>query len=642
MARYYSDDDRHYGDEYYTSSSGDEGDYCEDNEVELLTPLPRTMDDDYEMARRCGGGASTAAAAAPAAHPSITCKCIKCMDEILGKYIIPPTTTAGSGAATTTRGPSHKSFRERWMEIEKKVLEEYTQRNGDLAKNDPLRHACGNGAVQPRRFKLLSERSFCVHAPNPSPPVPYLEPDGGVIYAFGRPLRPGEVKNDDRFRSSFKTPEGMTLEDYRNLIHEFYIHHEQFDTPFAALPRHYALAMACQSATCATLEQGLWETKKTGYRLGYAGFDKVILDATNHSSLMNLRPILSTTFDVWSMNAYLQRAFVVAKKHAHDLSQITRFTAMSGLQRDMVLAHSGSAGVVISRMFTSPCCLPMISEQQNYKACVRFSRLIAKRVHSKQECEIFADNRYGKSGKYRGGPNDDTTRVWAWEIASPYFNALTVDIARAELRTLYSNEMPKIMCLIQKCKRGLMNVDEIRGSVEFKRMIQMWYFCLKQLMSEQAAVKGGSARVKCINDIVGVAAEFPLLFSSEMLILYSTNISKLVKTTIEALIRLSSNAESCQTMYSMGCRSALLAFAAVQPNMVDQYLAPELAKCGFDGNDREEAYLNHIPSRCPIFGELRRKFLVHMPRTGDCEWELCRKKGGEIRSFLGSSAVFLA
>jgi hypothetical protein len=623
------DDDSQYGDEYYTSSEeyDDNEEEYYDNEAELLTPFPRTMDDDYDeiARRRCGGGrgASTGAAGAAALlSKENTCNCIKCMDEKLGNH------TAHGWA------PYNKSFCKKWIQIEKKILEEYTKRNGDLAKNDPLRHACGNGAFQTRRILLLTERSFCVHASNPSAPVPYLEPHSGVIYAFGRPRHPEEVKHDDQFCKSFKTPEGMTLEDYRNLIHEFYIHHEQIDTPFAALPRHYALAMACQGATSATLEQGLWDTKRTGCRLGYTGFDEVILDSSNHSSLMELGPILSNTFDVWRMNAYLQRAFVVAKKHAHDLSQITRFTTMSGLQRDMVLAHSGIAGVVISRMFTSPYCIPMMCEKQYFNTRVRFSRFIAKRVHSKQECEIFADNRYGKSGKIRGDPNDDTARVWSWAKSSPDFNALTIETATAELRTLYPNEMPKIMRLVQKCKRGLMNVDEIRRSAEFKRMICMWYFCLKEHMSRQAAARGGGARVKCINEIVGVAAEFPLLFSSEMLILYSSNFSRLVKTTIAAFLRLSSNAESCQTAYPIGCRSALLAFAAVEPRMVDQYLAPELAKCRFDGNDREEAMLNHIPSRCPIFGELRRKYLVHMPRTGDCEWDICRKKGGEIRSFL--------
>ena len=98
------------------------------------------------------------------------------------------------------------------------------------------------------------------------------------------------------------------------------------------------------------------------------------------------------------------------------------------------------------------------------------------------------------------------------------------------------------------------------------------------------------------------------------------------------LIRMASNGTG------LGCRAGFLAFAAVEPRMVDQFLGPRLQLCAWDGNDRYQAIENHIPSRCPIFGNLRKKYQVHLPRTGDCEWEICRKKGGMIRSFIPHNA----
>jgi hypothetical protein len=557
--------------------------------------------DDDEYGNYLGDGAAQSAGAGgggggESAKDSVLCECKKCRETVLGKH-----------------HPMHPNeFYERRSKIETQQLAEYTARNGHLAKNDPLRHPCGNGAVQSRRHCILTHKGFCVHAPNPSVPMAYMETDGGIPYAFGRPTRPGEVRNDDRFCNSFKTPEGMTVRHYTRLIDDFHRYHESIDSLFAAFPRHHALAMASLSSTCAIIEKGLWATEKTGLRLG--------------DSALN-----ATTFVLSGSNAYFKRGFGIAKKYAQDPFEITRFTEMSVLQKNTVLAHSGIAGLVISRLFTPPC-LPKTQYGMSHMVCVKQSRVVANRIHSAEEPEIFADNRYGKSGKYDGNPS----HMYSGSISSmiPDYDALTPETARGELRVLYASEIHKIMGGIQRLKRGLINVDEIRGNTAFRRIYALWFFCMKDLVAKQ---DDHDSRVMLIVDVLGLCAEFPLMYSTEMLSLYSKSSARFVKVSLGTILRLTSNASSANRTWSVGCRAGILAFAAVEPRMVDQYLAPKLAICTFDGNDKPEALENHVPSRCPIFGELRKKFQVHMPRTGDCEWELCRKNGGSIRSFYPPS-----
>lgn len=556
--------------------------------------------DDDEEAERCGGGGS-----AKMKEEEVKCECKKCRQTELGKH--------------TLCDP--KLYTERSKKIEQQQLAEYTERNGHLAKHDPLRHACGNGAVEKRRYCLLSYRSFCVHAPNPSHPLPYMETHGGGVWPFGRPKLPGEVKHDERFCQAFKTPEGMTIQDYERLIDDYHHHHEMMNTPFAAFSRHHMLAMASLSSTCATLESRLWETKRTGFLIGSNNFQ-----TDPNSSLVNYSPNVSPANNVLNSNAYFHRAFVVAKKHAHDLFQITRFTQMTRLQRNMVLAHSGIAGILISRLFM-PTSLPYEQYAHTHKMHVKQSRLIARRVHSKQESEIFADNRYGKADKH------DPPASATSEPSIIVDTTTTVDAARVELREIYSNEIHAFMDMIRVMKRGFLNSDKIISIHSFQRMIKLWIYCTKKLMAIQQQFNT-ETKIKSVVDIMSIAAEFPLLYSSEILSISSNSIANLIKTSIAAFIRMSSNEETHIGYPEQGCRAGLLAFAAVEPRMVDQYLAPRLMICGFDGNDRQEALQNHVPSRCPFFGELRKKFQVHMPRTGDCEWELCRKNGGKIKSFI--------
>lgn len=577
MAYFRDDDDSYYEDYYGNDFSSDEGDDWRQQEIEAMAG---SGDAD-------GGGGEKK-------EDEIKCECKKCRETELGKH---------------RRCNPNEHF-EKVRRIETQLLAEYTERNGHLAAADPQRHACGNGAVESRRHCILTHRGFTVHAPNPSPPIPYSRTDGGITYVFGRPIQLGEVRNDDNFRISFKTPEGMTVDDYRRLIDDYHFNQEQLDTPFAAFPRHHALAMASLSSTCATIESGLWVTKKTGLRIADRTLDSVV-------RIQFYSP------------TYFERAFGIAKQHAQDPAEITRFTEMSGMQRNIVLAHSGIAGLVISRLFSFPC-VPENQYGMSHMVCVKQSRVVARRIHSTEECEIFADNRYGKSGKYNGNPELMNSNSLSRLMID--YHTITPEIARAELRVLYPSEIHNILGMIRRFKRGFVNVDEIRAMPAYRRMYALWVYCLKDLVAKQEDDYGDS-RVKLIVDIMGFSAEFSLMYSTDMLSLYSKSSARFVKVSMAALLRLSSNASSGNPNWSLGCRAGILAFAAVEPRMVDQYLAPKLAICTFDGNDKVEALENHVPSRCPIFGELRKKFQVHMPRTGDCEWDICRKNGGMIRSF---------
>ena len=582
MAYFRDDDDSYYEDYYGDDFSSDEGDDWRLQEIEAMAG---SGDGDG------GGGEAT-----EKKEDEIKCECKKCRETELGKH---------------RRCNPNEHF-EKVRRIEIQNLAEYTERNGHLAAADPQRHACGNGAVESRRHCILTHRGFTVHAPNTSAPMPYTHTDGGITHVFGRPIQRGEVRNRYEFRDSFKTPEGMTLEDYRRLIDDYHFNQEQLDTPFAAFPRHHALAMASLSSTCATIESGLWVTRKTGLRIADSTLDSVV-------RIQFYSP------------AYFARAFGIAKQHAQDPSEITRFTEMSGMQRNIVLAHSGIAGLVISRLFSFPC-VPKTQYGMSHMVCVKQSRIVARRIHSTEECEIFADNRYGKSGKYNGNPELLLLNTHSLSRLMIDYHTITPEMARAELRVLYPSEIHNILGMIRRLKRGFVNVDEIRAMPAYRRMYALWVYCLKDLVAKQEDDDGDS-RVKLIVDVMGFSAEFPLMYSTEMLSLYSKSSARFVKVSMAALLRLSSNASSGNPNCSVGCRAGILAFAAVEPRMVDQYLAPKLAICAFDGNGTVEALDNHVPSRCPIFGELRKKFQVHMPRTGDCEWDICRKNGGMIRSF---------
>lgn len=497
----------------------------------------------------------------PPKKVEVLCLCKQCRESALGKFDV-----------------CHpREYYTRRENIEKKVLGEYKERNGHLAEGDPIRHPCGNGAMDMRRYLILEYKGFCVHVPNPSKPMPYMTTDGGGVYVFGRPLRPGEIRNNEAFHNSFKTADGMTLSDYRRLIDDYWLHHEMFDSESAAFPHHHALAMASMSSTCATLE--------------------TVLSIPMHLSMRK--------------NMDFERAFLLSKKRAQNPFEITRFTQMRGLQKNMVHAHSGIAGLVISRLFSTQTAV------QNRKQRVILSHSVVRRVHSRTECEIFADNRYGKSGA-------------AEPVAAAMDDSLTLETATDELRVLYTEHIQNIMQMVQQLKRGRLNVGDVRAVPEFQRMQQLWLHCLQEVIAEyedEIQYEDGHHIRKMIR-VSRMVGEFPLLCSSEMMAIYSKNSATLAKNAISMAIRMASNGTG------LGCRAGLLAFAAVEPRMIDQFLAPRLQLCAWDGNDRYQAIENHIPSRCPIFGKLRKKYQVHLPRTGDCEWEICRKKGGMIRSFI--------
>lgn len=585
----YSDDsgDDFYGDDY-------EGEYYSEDDDDWMEEV-KELDQNLSKA-----------------DDSVFCECRACCDIRAGKY-------------TKVNSTSNSNNKLYWKQIEKEQMEKYTSRNGHLAKNDPLRHACGNGAVTQRRTKILDYRGFCVHVPNTKDPIPYIE----IEKLENKPKTAWERENELRIRLNDEKKEKELCLKYTGLINDYHFYYEMMDTPSAAFSRHHAFTMASMSSTCSLMEKGLWETNKTGFRIGTTSgnvdmgllvrkqsFKPWLLDISYGFYFKNnsVIPINATT--MWLSNYYMNQVFTVAKTHVHDALEITRFTPLSHMQKNMVTAQSGIVGLLISRLFM-PTSLPYEQYEYTYRDRFKQSRVIARRVHSKKESEIFADNRYGKSDK-----SDKSDTFQSFEL-------LSKDEAFSELRILYASEIDDLMKMIKKYKRGLVNVDTIRNDPKFCRIIKLWMCCLKEAMS----VNPGE-NIKHAIDVLSVVAEFPLLYSSDMLSILSARVAKLVKVTYSTALRLSYNKPSINLYYTIGCRVGLLAFAAIEPRMVDEYLAPKLAICGFDGNNCSDALDNHVPSRCPIFGKLRKKYEVHMPRTGDCVWEICRKRNGgsEIRS----------
>jgi hypothetical protein len=103
-----------------------------------------------------------------------------------------------------------------------------------------------------------------------------------------------------------------------------------------------------------------------------------------------------------------------------------------------------------------------------------------------------------------------------------------------------------------------------------------------------------------------VSAIVPQLYNYDIVHLFdsaSQGYAKFVKTARHTLVRLSND----------GLTAAFLSFAAIEPRMLTAEMAPKHGMKYLTTSMTSCA--NHIPSRHPLFGELRVKYREHIPRT---------------------------
>lgn len=349
---------------------------------------------------------------------------------------------------------------------------------------------------------------------------------------------------------------------YKNLIDDFWYNKKYCNTPDqSAFPRHHALVAASLGSSIAILERTLWG-----------------------APIARMRILVGKFTDCADPSSFLTRVKAISIAHKPASSVFTETTAR---QRAKILAYSGIAGSIISRLFGGPA---RIRRQYAFK--------MTQRIHSSQACEILMDNRYHYDGAFSG---TDATIV-------------CTKCARAELRELYPRCIQDLKYKATQYRRGDIDICEMRSNPDFIRIYSLLIFCSKYLINirrnkMEDPDKPQDASIKRPIRIMKFIAEFPGLYDFDVARAFGSVTMHFRNAAIGSQLRLA----------NQGVYAALLSFAVVEPGMVDDYLAPEMNSK--HGGSAE----NHIASRNKILGgDLLKKYRHHIPRTADALRDVCR------------------
>jgi hypothetical protein len=303
-------------------------------------------------------------------------------------------------------------------------------------------------------------------------------------------------------------------------------------------------------------------------------------------------------------------------------------------QKHHLVSMSGLAGLLIARWTGVTG-----ARAHTIKTAKKHAEITAKYTHSTLACEILVGNRY-----YRDLPrvlassslsssssniigNDNSTNLTPADVTPE-----SVAATKTELLETYTAQIDRLLHAVAQYKRGFVGLQTIRSDPEFTRMMcAYWRYC-KQLMkihrnfeenrddddydgdSDGGGGGGGgdetfaTRRFFVSADVSAVSAMVPQLYNYDIVHLFdgaTQGYAKFVKIARHTLVRLSND----------GLTTAFLSFAAIEPRMVTAEMAPKhgtkyvttsLVSCA-----------NHIPSRDPLFGELRVKHRALIPRTAD-------------------------
>jgi hypothetical protein len=212
----------------------------------------------------------------------------------------------------------------------------------------------------------------------------------------------------------------------------------------------------------------------------------------------------------------------------------------------------------------------------------------------------------------------------------------SLGITKKELLAVYSANIDRLMAAIQQYRRGFVNLEEIRTDPEFVRLnIAFWRY-LNQLMKMKndfeirdatAASKmpfravhpvdyntfrenKDAKRFVLISSLSEPAVLVPSMFRYDVARIFDNwrqSYVKYLNTTRATWVRLAND----------GSTASFLAFAAIEPGMVTDDYAPTIG-CATDWHTLTlKSCANYIPSRHPVFGELRVKHRRHIKRTAE-------------------------
>lgn len=327
---------------------------------------------------------------------------------------------------------------------------------------------------------------------------------------------------------------------------------------------------------------------------------------------MHIKPYTTTV--------YIDSTCALARIHEHEHSK-TPYTELTAFQKAHLIAQSAITGLLVSRLFGISSAMPWT---------IQFSKkhadLTTKYIHSALASEYLIGRRY-----YYNLSTVLSQEFWSTgnDTPAPKLKDITVENAtfekvqesRARLIELYNSNIARLEYEIKQFSRGFLSLQNIRKDPEYKKLFEIFWLLQTQCMKYRQVVELDSVarQILCqknsiaydrksiniltCNLVFSCQAVCPKLFSYDIVHLFDNCIgsyARYVKTTK------SKQLELC----SQGLVSGLLAFAAIEPNLVSAYVAPHIESFPFDLS----TYAFHIPSRDTIFGPLVSKHRIHIPR----------------------------
>jgi hypothetical protein len=452
----------------------------------------------------------------------------------------------------------------------------------------------------------------------------------------------------------------------RRAIDEYYAREEHVFSPEQAYPHHHALiqsarrsasklAMLSRSSVSATPSLPPAPSQEADAESFYAcddddGFSTSAVFATPTTTTHNLAALSG-----------LKGSFAVSKHH---------LTALSGM-----------TGLLVRRMLFGCCHInglpvapfPLGDLHETTKST--HAELMNQYIHSALAAEYIIGNRYFRnvvlarravlnlaaSSSYTEFPvlaedaapevREEQRRRYEQDRECPVgmlrcnaskkltANDITpeaLENTKKELLEAYSANIDRLMAAIQQYRRGFVSLANIRTDPEFVRLtLAFWRYLNQQMkMKNDFEIRDATAASKMpfravhpadynafrenkdakrfvlISSLSEPAVLVPLMFRYDVARIFDNwrqSYVKYLSTARGTWVRLAND----------GSTASFLAFAAIEPGMVTDDYAPTIG-CATDWHTLTlKSCANHIPSRHPVFGELRVKHRRHIKRTAE-------------------------
>jgi hypothetical protein len=321
---------------------------------------------------------------------------------------------------------------------------------------------------------------------------------------------------------------------------------------------------------------------------------------------------------------------------AHDPNCVTMFTqVVSVYQKHHLTGLAGLSGLLVARLM----------DHSNPKMCSmkqmkKHAEITKQFLHSALAAECIVGNRYYRNIVANRRGIKTSKHPVGFITSNVKSNLVTADVSpdalratQDELRDTYNANIGRLLSMIQMFKRGFVSSDQIREDPEFVRMMTAFWrygnqaIKLKEEFDFQPdpvsmedfipfKKRKEARRFSILSTIAEMGAIVPMLYQYDIAYIFDNAIqsyANYIKVSKHTWIRLAND----------GSTASFLAFAAIEPQLVTEDLAPQVGGGGdgdggavFNGLSLQSC-ANHIPSSHPVFGALRTKLRCHIMRTAD-------------------------